>query len=85
MDKGILISLSYINAKFKLHEVTLIVNYVRYLYTTQNVAESLEETLVEWNLHKKLFTVTTDNTVNMKKTILDMNKVKWQACNAHTL
>src|SRR5207302_5178628 len=70
---------------FELHEVTLTVNYVRYPHTSQHIAESLEETLAEWNLREKLFTITTDNAANMKKAIFDMDAVKWKACNAHTL
>lgn len=79
------VTCSYIDAKFNLNEITLTVNYVRYPHTAQHIAESLEETFNEWNLREKVFTITTDNASNMKKAIADMNNVRWQGCNAHTL
>ena len=47
--------------------------------------ESLDETLSEWKLHEKIFTITTDNAANMKKAISDMKNIEWQGCTAHTL
>ena len=47
--------------------------------------ESLEETLSDWRLCEKTFTITTDNAANMKKAILNMNGIKWQGCTVHTL
>jgi len=79
------VTCSYIDSKFKLYEVTLTVNYVRYPHTAHHIMESLEETLSEWKLREKAFTITTDNAANMKKAILDMKGIEWQGCTAHTL
>jgi hypothetical protein len=79
------ITCSYIDSKFNLYEVTLTVNYVRYPHTSQHIMESLEETLDEWKLREKTFTITTDNAANMKKAISDMDGIEWQGCTAHTL
>ena len=79
------ITYSYIDSKFNLNEITLTINYVRYLYTAQHIAKSLEDIFVKQNLHEKVFTITIDNRANMKKAILDMNAIKWQKCNTHTL
>ncbi|GBC29142.2 hypothetical protein GLOIN_2v1687662 [Rhizophagus irregularis DAOM 181602=DAOM 197198] len=79
------ITCSYIDSKFNLYEVTLTVNYVRYPHTSQHIIESLEETLDEWKLREKTFTITTDNAANMKKAISDMDGIEWQGCTAHTL
>ena len=79
------ITCSYINSNFILNEITLTVNHIRYPYTAQHIAESLEETLENWKLREKFFVITTDNAANMKKAISNMNAIKWQGCNAHTL
>ena len=79
------VTCSYIDSKFNLNEITLTINYVRYPHTAQHIAESLEDIFVKWNLCEKVFTITTDNWANMKKAILDMDAIKWQGCNAHTL
>ena len=79
------VTCSYIDAKFNLNEVTLTVTHVRYSHTAKHIMESLDETLSEWKLHEKIFTITTDNAANMKKAISDMKNIEWQGCTAHTL
>ena len=79
------VTCSYIDAKFNLNEVTLTVTHVRYPHTAKHIMESLDETLSEWKLHEKIFTITTDNAANMKKAISDMKNIEWQGCTAHTL
>ena len=78
------VTYSYIDSKFNLNEITLSINYVRYPHDAQHIIESLEDILVKWNLHEKVYTITTDNGPNIKKAILNMNAIKWQGCNAHT-
>ena len=70
------ITCSYIDSKFNLNEITLSINYVRYSHDTQHIIESLEDILVKWNLHEKVYTITTDNRLNIKKAILNMNAIK---------
>ena len=79
------ITCSYIDSKFTLHEITLTVNYVRYLHTAEHITESLEEILEDWKLREKVFVITTDNAANMKKAVSNMNAIQWQGCDAHTL
>ena len=67
---------SYINSNFIFNEITLTVNHIRYPYTAQHIAKSLDETLEEWKLHDKVFVITTDNAANIKKVISDMNLVE---------
>ena len=61
--------------------------YIRYPYTSQHILETLEQVLEEWKIHEvvHVFTVTTDNSSNIKKAILDMENVNWLRCTAHTL
>jgi hypothetical protein len=79
------VTCSYIDTGFDLNEITLTVNYVRYPHTAQHIMESLEETLKEWNLRDKVFTITTDNAANMKKAIASIDNIRWLGCSAHTL
>lgn len=79
------ITCSYINSDFNLNEITLTVNYVQYPHTAQHITESLEAVLEKWSLREKVFIITTDNAANMRKAIINMDAIEWQACSAHTL
>ena len=79
------ITCSFINSKFQLCEFTLSISYVRYPHTAENIVETLEQVLNEWEIRNKVFYITTDNGSNVKKTILDLEDVNWLKCTAHTL
>ncbi|GET58113.1 zinc finger BED domain-containing protein 1-like [Rhizophagus irregularis DAOM 181602=DAOM 197198] len=79
------VTYSYIDMKFNLNEITLTVNYVKYSYTAQHITESLKEILKEWNLYDKVFTITTDNTANIKRAIANIKNISWQRFSAYTI
>jgi hypothetical protein len=74
----------YLDQSFKLREFTLDIAYVRYPHTAIHIKDTLESILNEWNIRKKVFTITTDNASNMKKCVQDMG-VNRLGCTAHTL
>ena len=80
---------SFLDKSFIIHEVILTIEYLRYPHTAQNISDALLVILDEWGLREKVHIITTDNGANMKKAIIEMNKVasniKWQPCVAHTL
>jgi len=79
----------FLDKNFVIQEVTLTIEYVRYPHTAQNISDALLAILDQWELRNKVHIITTDNGVNMKKAIKEMNSVasniKWQLCAAHTL
>ena len=79
------ITCSFLNNKFELCEFILDLAYVRYPHTSQNIFETLEQILKEWEIQDLVYTITTDNGANIKKAIKEMEKVKWLGCTAHTL
>ena len=79
------ITCSFLNNSFELNEFTLNIAYVRYPHTSTHILETLEQILNEWKICELVFTVTTDNSSNVKKAILDMKNVNWLGCTAHTL
>ena len=60
---------------FAIQEVVLTIEYVKYSHTAQNISDALLVILDQWELREKVYIITTDNGVNMKKAIKDMNKV----------
>src|SRR5438045_3580246 len=66
-------------------EFTLTIEHVHYPYTAVHILEILELILKEWNIRDKVYTITTDNSSNIKKAIDDMREVKWLGCAVHTL
>lgn len=79
------ITCSYIDRQFKLKEVTLAIQYVRYPHTAVHICETVEKILKYWDLSGKVYSITTDSGSNMKKTVINMDKVMWQRCCSHTL
>ncbi|PKB95529.1 hypothetical protein RhiirA5_436552 [Rhizophagus irregularis] len=51
----------------------------------QGYIESLKEILKEWNLYDKVFTITTDNTANIKRAIANIKNISWQRFSAYTI
>ena len=79
------ITCTYIDQHFKLNEVTLAVQYIRYPHTANHICETVEKILDDWNLSNKVYSITTDNAYNMKKAVSNMNDIIWQGCSSHTL
>ncbi|CAG8830304.1 711_t:CDS:2, partial [Cetraspora pellucida] len=50
-----------------------------------HICETIEKILKYWDLSEKVYSITTDSGSNMKKTVLNMDKVMWQRCCSHTL
>jgi len=63
----------FLDKNFKIHEITLIIKYIRYPHTAKNISETLLSILDEWNIKKKVYMIVTDNGSNIKKTINDMS------------
>ena len=78
------VTCSYLNKSFKLCEFTLDIAYIRYPHTANHIRKTLENILNNWNIRKKIFTITTDNASNMKKCVKDM-EINQLGCSAHTL
>ncbi|CAB5179439.1 unnamed protein product [Rhizophagus irregularis] len=80
---------SFLNKNFTIHEVILTIEYIRYLHITQNISDALFVILDEWNLRDKTYVIVTNNRMNMKKAIKEMNNItsniKWQPCTTYTL
>ncbi|CAG8542546.1 6347_t:CDS:10, partial [Scutellospora calospora] len=79
------ITCAYIDNSFKLNEVTLAIQYVQYPHTADNIYETIEKVIKYWELTNKVFSITTDNALNIKKAVKKLNGVMWQRCSAHTL
>ena len=83
------VTCSFLDKNFTIHEIILTVEHVRYLYTSQHIADTLFSILGEWDLKEKVHIIVTDNGANIKKAIKDMsyisNNITWQPCTAHTL
>jgi hypothetical protein len=79
------ITCSYVDQSFKLREFTLDIAYVRYPHTSEHLRNTLENILNEWDIHNKVYMITTDNANNMKKCIQDIEGVNHLGCTAHTI
>ena len=83
------VTCSFLDKNFKIHEIILTIEYVRYPHTAQNISDTLLALLDKWDLREKVHMITTENGANMKKAIKNMNivskNIKWQPCTAHTL
>ena len=83
------ITCSFLDKNFTIYEITLIIEYVRYLYTAENISDILLATLDKWCLKEKVHIIVTDNGANMKKAIKDMGlvstNIRWKPCATHTL
>jgi hypothetical protein len=83
------VTCSFLDKNFKIHEIILTVEYIRYPHTAQNISDTLLAILDEWGLREKVHMIVTDNGANMKKAVNNMNSIssniKWQPCTAHTL
>ena len=79
------ITCSFLDNTFNLREFILDIAYIRYPHTANHILESLEQVLEEWKIRELVFTITTDNSSNVKKAIQDMEGVNWLGCTAHTL
>ncbi|GBC41325.2 ubiquitin-conjugating enzyme [Rhizophagus irregularis DAOM 181602=DAOM 197198] len=79
------ITCSFLDQKCELREVTLDVAYVRYPHTSKHILDALEDVISRWKIRDLIFTITTNNESNIKKAILNMEKVNWLGCTAHTL
>jgi hypothetical protein len=79
------VTCSFIDSKWKLKELTLTIEYVRYPHTAEHILETLESVLNKWEIRDKVYAITTDNGSNVKKAINNMREVKWLGCVAHTL
>jgi hypothetical protein len=83
------VTCSFLDKNFKIHEVILTIEYIRYPHTAKNIADALFAILDNWDLREKTNVIVTDNGANIKKAIKEMNKIasniRWQPCTAHTL
>ena len=83
------VTCSFLDKNFKIHEIILTIEYIRYPHTAKNISDTLFVILDNWNLREKTNVIVTDNGANMKKAIKEMNEIasniKWQPCTAHTL
>ncbi|GBB94077.1 hypothetical protein RclHR1_02290003 [Rhizophagus clarus] len=70
------VTCSYINQSFKLCEFTLDIAYVRYPHTSAHIKDTLVNILNKWNIHEKVYIITTDNASNMKKCVQDIEGVE---------
>lgn len=82
------VTCSFLDKTFKIQEIILTIEYVRYPHTAENISDTLLALLDEWELREKVHMIITDNGANMKKAVKDMSSVsniRWQPCTAHTL
>ena len=83
------VTYSFLDKNFKINEITLTVEYIRYPHTAQNISDALLVILDEWGLRSKVHMIVTDNSANMKKAIKKMSvvssNIRWQPCTAHML
>ena len=52
---------SFLDKSFIIYEVILIIEYLRYPHTAQNISNALLVILDEWGLREKVHTITTNN------------------------
>jgi len=64
-----------LDENFQLHELVLTVTYVRYPHTADHISDTLLKLLNLWILREKVNVIITDNEVNMKRAIKDINKI----------
>ncbi|GES85923.1 zinc finger BED domain-containing protein 1-like [Rhizophagus clarus] len=57
------ITCTFIDSQWKLKELTLTIEYIRYPHTAEHILETLESVLEEWEIRDKVYTITTDNVV----------------------
>lgn len=79
------VTCSYINENFELNELTLSIQYIPYPHTSKNISETINSIIEKWELHEKVYSITTDNGANVKKAISDMIGINWLGCSSHTL
>jgi Protein of unknown function (DUF 659) len=82
------VTCSFLDRSFKIQEIVLTIEYVRYPHTAENISDTLFALLDEWELRDKVHMIVTDSGANMKKAIKDMglhSNIRWQPCVAHTL
>ncbi|CAG8560195.1 17814_t:CDS:2, partial [Cetraspora pellucida] len=79
------VTCSWIDSDFKIHEILLSLTYVRYPYTADIIRKKLKNIIFDWGLMRKVYSITTDNSANMKAAINNMNRIVRIPCFAHTL
>jgi len=83
------VTCSFLDKNFTIHEIILTIEHIRYPHNAQNISDALFIILDEWGLRNITNVIVTDNGVNMKKTIKEMNEItsniKWQSCVTYTL
>jgi len=79
------VTCSFIDNDFKLCEAILAIQYIPYPHTGYNICNVLTEIISDWNLTRKVFTLTTDNGSNMVKAGTLMTELTRLPCSAHTL
>ncbi|GBB85276.1 hypothetical protein RclHR1_11830007 [Rhizophagus clarus] len=77
---------SFLDQKFKSHEIALDIAHVNHPHTTsKHILDSLKDVLSRWKINDLIFTITTTNKSNIKEAILNMEKTNWISCIEHTL
>ena len=72
--------------KYHLQEIILTFSYIRYSYIANNIQDSIEEILNNWNLRSKIHSIITDNGSNIKKYVKNMEGIiEWHSYVSHTL
>jgi hypothetical protein len=61
------ITCTFIDSQWKLKELTLTIEYIRYPHTAEHILEAIESVFKEWEIRDKVYTITTDNGSNVKK------------------
>ena len=82
------VTCSFVNIQFKLCEVTLAIEYLKYPHTSENIVNCLNQIIKKWNLDGKIFTITIDSGSNMVKAgkiLKNSNNITRFPCAAHTL
>ena len=79
------VTYSFIDSDFNLCEAILVVKYIPYPHTSDNICSVLRKIISDWNLTGKVFTMTTNNGSNMVQARRLMNEVIRLPCTAHTL
>ncbi|CAG8837441.1 1999_t:CDS:2, partial [Gigaspora margarita] len=83
--KYIKVTATWISSNFVLKEALLTIQPLPSPHTAKNIKNALEKVITEWELTEKVFCITTDNGVNIKKTINLMDNIVQSACSAYTL
>lgn len=82
------VTCSFVSAQFELHEVILAIKYLQYPHTADSIVECLNQIINDWNLNRKVFTITMDNGSNMVKAgklLKNYNNITRFPCAAHTI